>query len=169
MRNGHLLLLAASCLALINDAAAAPSDSIKIEGDSAIFDQDANTITYSGSVRATLGDLSISGNTLVVTLINDQADKIQTTGSPARLLKQTTATAKSAQDSLVASATSIMFMPSSQQLELKGNATLQQAGSTIKSEQILYDVDARQVRADGKQDRVRMEFDVVNTPITKEP
>ncbi len=62
-----------------------------------------------------------------------------------------------------------MFMPSSQQLELKGNATLQQAGSTIKSEQILYDVDARQVRADGKQDRVRMEFDVVNTPITKEP
>ncbi len=85
MRNGHLLLLAASCLALINDAAAAPSDSIKIEGDSAIFDQDANTITYSGSVRATLGDLSISGNTLVVTLINDQADKIQTTGSPARL------------------------------------------------------------------------------------
>lgn len=169
MHNGHLLLLAASCLALTATATAAPSDSIKIEGDSAIFDQDANTITYAGSVRATLGDLSISGNTLVVTLINDAADKIQTTGSPARLLKQTAAATKNAQDSLVASASSIVFMPSSQQLELRGNATLQQGGSTIESEQILYDVDARQVRADGKQDRVRMEFDVVTTPATEEP
>jgi ABC-type glutathione transport system ATPase component len=66
---------------------------------------------------------------------------------------------------LRASATTIIFAPGSKQLTLNGNASLQQGGNTIRSEQILYDVAARQIRADGKQDRVRMEFDVQEKPV----
>ena len=43
---------------------------------------------------------------------------------------------------------------------------LQQGGNTIRSELIRYDVAARQIRAEGMQDRVRMEFNVTEQPAT---
>ncbi len=145
-------------------ASAAEPDNIKIEGDSAVFDQASNTITYAGAVQAVQGALMISGDKLVVMLTGREAETIHTTGSPARLSLQQPKNNNSSEDPLRASANSIVFNPSSKQLELTGSATLQQGGNTISSELIRYDVAARQIRADGKQDRVRMEFNVTEQP-----
>ena len=71
-----------------NEENARKPDSIKIEGDNAIFDQASNTITYAGSVQAVQGELKMSGDKLVVMLTDKEADTIHTTGSPARLSLQ---------------------------------------------------------------------------------
>ena len=140
-------------------------DSIKIEGDNAIFDQASSTITYAGSVQAVQGELKMSGDKLVVMLTDKEADTIHTTGSPARLSLQQPSGNNVSADPLRASANSIVFNPSTQQLELTGSATLQQGGNTIRSELIRYDVAARQIRAEGMQDRVRMEFNVTESSL----
>ena len=141
-------------------------DSIKIEGDNAIFDQASSTITYAGSVQAVQGELKMSGDKLVVMLTDKEADTIHTTGSPARLSLQQPSGNNASANPLRASANSIVFNPSTKQLELTGSATLQQGGNTIRSELIRYDVAARQIRAEGVQDRVRMEFNVTEQPAT---
>ena len=149
-----------------NEENARKPDSIKIEGDNAIFDQASNTITYAGSVEAVQGELKMSGDKLVVMLTDKEADTIHTTGSPARLSLQQPSGNNASADPLRASANSIVFNPSTKQLELTGSATLQQGGNTIRSELIRYDVAARQIRAEGMQDRVRMEFNVTEQPAT---
>ena len=171
MRNRILSKLAIASAVLLSAmlAYAADQNSIVIEGDSAVFDQISNTITYAGSVQAIQGDLVISGDKLVMALIEKGADNIRTTGAPARLTLQQSqdGDAQATQTILRASAETIVFAPGSKQLELTGNATLQQGDNIIRSEQILYDVSARQIRAEGKQDRVRMEFGVIdNSPAT---
>ena len=159
------LIATVSILAFLINAKAAQPSSVIIEGDKAVFDQVSNTITYTGSVQAIQDGLVISGDKLVVTLINKEANAIQTTGAPALLSLQQSTSGTTKQTALRASATTIIFAPGSKQLTLNGNASLQQGGNTIRSEQILYDVAARQIRADGKQDRVRMEFDVQEKPV----
>jgi lipopolysaccharide export system protein LptA len=165
MHRTILLIVTVSSLFFSINAKAAQPSSVIIEGDKAVFDQVSNTITYTGSVQAIQDGLVISGDKLVVTLINKEANAIQTTGAPALLSLQQSTNGATKQTALRASATTIIFAPGSKQLTLNGNASLQQGGNTIRSEQILYDVAARQIRADGKQDRVRMEFDVQEKPV----
>ena len=145
-------------------SAAAPN-SIQIEGDSAIFDQTSKNIIYSGSVIATQGDLMIAGDELTVALVEDDVDTIRTTGAPARFsLRQTSAGDSESQlTDLRASALTIIFAPTANQLQLLGNATLQQRGNIIRSDAIIYDLPAQQIRADGDKERVRMEFEISDT------
>ena len=144
--------------------AAAPN-SIQIEGDSAIFDQTSRTITYSGSVIATQGDLVIAGDELAVALVEDDVDTIRTTGAPAKFSQRQTPTDNNDEHfaDLRASALTIIFAPAANQLQLLGNATLQQSGNIIRSDEIIYDLNAQQIRADGASERVRMEFEISDT------
>ena len=150
-------------LALLPSASnsAAPNN-IQIEGDSAVFDQASKTITYSGSVTATQGNLVIEGDKLTVALIADDVDTIRTTGSPAKFsLLDVRGDANLEQpDRLKASALTIVFAPATRQLQLLGNATLRQGGNIIRSNEIIYNVDAQQIRASGDSERVRMEFEI---------
>ena len=140
---------------------AAPNN-IQIEGDSAVFDQANKTITYNGSVTATQGNLVIEGDKLTVALIADDVDTIRTTGSPAKFsLLDVRGNANLEQpDRLKASALTIVFAPATRQLQLLGNATLRQGGNIIRSNEIIYNVDAQQIRASGDSERVRMEFEI---------
>ena len=150
-------------LALLPSASnsAAPNN-IQIEGDSAVFDQASKTITYAGSVTATQGNLVIEGDKLTVALIADDVDTIRTTGSPAKFsLRDVRGDANLEQaDRLKASALTIVFAPATRQLQLLGNATLRQGGNIIRSKEIIYNVDAQQIRASGDSKRVRMEFEI---------
>ena len=150
-------------LALLPSASnsAAPNN-IQIEGDSAVFDQASKTITYAGSVTATQGNLVIEGDKLTVALIADDVDSIRTTGSPAKFsLLDVRGDANLEQpDRLKASALTIVFAPATRQLQLLGNATLRQGGNIIRSNEIIYNVDAQQIRASGDSERVRMEFEI---------
>ena len=142
-------------------SAAAPK-SIQIEGDSAIFDQARRNITYTGSVIATRGDLVIAGDKLTVALVRDDVDTIRTIGNPAKFsLRRTPADETSTQYAeLKATALTIIFAPAANQLQLLGDATLQQGGNVIHSNEITYDLDAQQIRAEGRNERVRMEFEI---------
>ena len=161
-----IIQLACLTLAVFPGAtrAAAPN-SIQIEGDSAVFDQTSRNIIYSGSVIATQGDLMIAGDELTVVLVEDDVDTIRTTGAPAKFsLSQTSAGDSERQlADLRASALTIIFAPTANQLQLLGNATLQQSGNIIRSDAIIYDLNAQQIRADGDNERVRMEFEISDT------
>ena len=154
------LVIALALLPSVNSSAA--PNNIQIEGDSAIFDQASKTITYAGSVTATQGNLVIEGDKLTVALIADEVDTIRTTGSPAKFsLLQGLVDANIKQpDNLKASALTIVFAPATSQLQLLGNATLRQGGNIIRSNEIIYNVEAQQIRASGDSDRVRMEFEI---------
>ena len=140
----------------------ASPDSIQIEGDSAIFDQGRRNVTYTGSVIATRGDLVIAGDKLTVALVRDDVDTIRTIGNPAKFsLRKTPADENSTQYAeLKATALTIIFAPAANQLQLLGDATLQQGGNVIHSNEITYDLDAQQIRAEGRNERVRMEFEI---------
>ena len=56
------LICSIGFVAALASASAAEPDNIKIEGDSAVFDQASNTITYAGAVKAIQGTLMISGD-----------------------------------------------------------------------------------------------------------
>ena len=161
-----IMRLACLTLALMPwGARAAAPNSIQIEGDSAIFDQTSKNIVYSGSVVATQGDLMIAGDELTVALVEDDVDTIRTIGAPAKFsLRQTPVKDGERQlADLRASASTIIFAPTANQLRLLGNATLQQSGNIIRSDAIIYDLNAQQIRADGDSERVRMEFEISNT------
>ena len=140
----------------------ASPDSIQIEGDSAIFDQARRNVIYTGSVIATRGDLVIAGDKLTVALVRDDVDTIRTIGNPAKFsLRKTPADETSTQYAeLKATALTIIFAPAANQLQLLGDATLQQGGNVIHSNEITYDLDAQQIRAEGRNERVRMEFEI---------
>ena len=107
----------------------------------------------------------IAGDELTVALVEDDVDTIRTTGAPARFsLRQTSAGDSESQlTDLRASALTIIFAPTANQLQLLGNATLQQRGNIIRSDAIIYDLTAQQIRADGDKERVRMEFEISDT------
>jgi lipopolysaccharide transport protein LptA len=140
----------------------ASPNTIQIEGDSAIFDQARRNVTYTGSVIATQGDLVIAGDKLTVALVEDDVDNIRTIGNPAKFsLRQKPADENSTQYAeLKATALTIIFAPAANQLQLLGDATLQQGGNVIRSSEITYDLDAQQIRAEGHSERVRMEFEI---------
>ncbi len=152
-------------LALIPSAySVAEPSRIQIEGDSAIFDQASKTVTYAGSVTATQGDLVIEGERLIVALVADEVDTIRTTGSPAKFsmpqLSEDTNVAQ--RGKLQASALTILFAPASNQLQLLGNAVLQQGSNVIRSDEIIYNVNAKEISAKGDSKRVRMEFELAD-------
>ena len=160
-----IIQLACLTLAVFPGAtrAAAPN-SIQIEGDSAVFDQTSGNIIYSGSVIATQGDLMIAGDELTVALVDDDVDTIRTIGAPAKFsLRQAARDGEEQLADLRASASTIIFAPTANQLQLLGNATLQQSGNIIRSDAIIYDLNAQQIRADGDNERVRMEFEISDT------
>lgn len=159
---GPITVLVIALAFLPSASNSAAPNNIQIEGDSAVFDQASKTITYAGSVTATQGNLVIEGDKLTVALIADDVDSIRTTGSPAKFsLLDVRGDANLEQpDRLKASALTIVFAPATRQLQLLGNATLRQGGNIIRSNEIIYNVDAQQIRASGDSERVRMEFEI---------
>ena len=106
----------------------------------------------------------IAGDELTVALVDDDVDTIRTIGAPAKFsLRQAARDGEEQLADLRASASTIIFAPTANQLQLLGNATPQQSGNIIRSDAIIYDLNAQQIRADGDNERVRMEFEISDT------
>tara|TARA_Y100000991_G_C21850264_1_gene296313 strand:+ start:140 stop:691 length:552 start_codon:yes stop_codon:yes gene_type:complete len=151
----YLLLLGSNvCAAASGDT---PSSELTIEGDSAVFLQEQNTIEYVGNVIAFMDGMRISGDRILVEMTADRIKRITTTGAPASFWQEQ----NMAERDTTATANTIVYLPATSLLELSGSASLTQDGNAVSSARIRYNLALGQLDAgssDFSQERVRMEL-----------
>ena len=137
----------------------ASASQLTIEGDSAVFLQEQNTIEYVGNVVAFMDGMRIVGDRVLVEMNADRIERITTNGAPATFWQKRHATARDT----TAAANTIVFLPDSSLLELSGSASLKQDGNEVSSALIRYDLTLGQLDAgspNASQERVRMQLRV---------
>lgn len=156
---GTLLLCFGLCLSYASSSFSLPSDSdqeLTLEAISAEFDEKLGMTTYSGDVVMQQGSMIIHADKLVIYGKLDSANKVIATGKPAKFQQ----TAKVDTQPVKASANKLEYEVNKETLVLVGNAALDQEGSSLKSNQIEYDVKKALVKAGSKPSggngRVRM-------------
>lgn len=109
---------------------------IEIEADNAEFDNEMGLITYHGNVLVTQGSIRISGNTLTMHVKNNQPQTLIIQGQPSRFrqLPDNSDTYDEAQ------AITMKYHQADDLIVLIGNASLEQAGISVHSEQIKYNI-----------------------------
>lgn len=130
---------------------------LTIEGDNAVFMQEENRIEYSGNVAAFMNGMRITGDKVAVQMNEDRIERITTNGEPANFYQNTAESSAAT----TASANTIVFLPQTSILELTGAAALRQAGNTINSAIIRYDLALGKLVAGGSEtttERVRMQL-----------
>ena len=137
----------------------ASASQLTIEGDSAVFLQEKNTIEYVGNVVAFMGGMRIAGDRVLVEMNADRIERITTNGAPATFWQQRDTT----EQGTTAVANTIVYLPDSSLLELSGSASLKQDSNEVSSALIRYDLALGQLDAgspDALEERVRMQLRV---------
>ena len=154
-----------ACLVFLGPAVLAEStgdvsaSQLTIEGDSAVFLQERNTIEYVGNVVAFMDSMRIVGDSVLVEMNADRIERITTNGAPATFWQQRDTTERDT----TAAANTIVYLPDSGLLELSGGASLKQDGNEVSSALIRYDLTLGQLDAgspNATKERVRMKLKV---------
>lgn len=112
---------------------------IDIQSNNADFAQKSGESTYTGNVRLTRGGLTLTGDKLVVTRINDRSQvKAVLTGNPAHIDKQPDS---SDNEVVTGHARQIEYTNASSVITLRGNAVVNRSGDQIRGAVITHDVD----------------------------
>ena len=130
----YLLLLGSAVFAETRENAL--SSQLTIEGDSAVFLQEQNTVEYAGNVVAFMDGMRINGDRVLVEMNADRIERITTTGAPASFWQQQNA----AERDTTATANTIVYLPDTSLLELSGSASLTQDGNAVSSALIRYNL-----------------------------
>lgn len=132
---------------------------IRIESDSAELSQQAGTSTYTGSVVLTRGGLTLTGNKLDVTRINDRGNvKAVLTGGPARLDKQPDRTGD---DVVTGHSSRIEYTNGDSTVVMRGNAVVNRGGDRITSQVIRHNLDTQRTQAErGENDDERVQITI---------
>ena len=150
--------------AMLSPIAAQAADSgsnkqlpINVQADNADFSQKSGVSTYTGDVRLTRGGLTLTGDKLVVTRINDRSRvKAVLTGNPAHIDKQPDAS----DDRVVTGhARQIEYTNASSVITLRGGAEVTRNGDEIRGPVITHDVDTGAThakRGSGGSERVHI-------------
>lgn len=142
-------------------AIALPSDAeqdLFLESETLEYDEKAGTITYSGSVLMKQGSMRIEADKVVIYGNIERATKVTADGKPAKFQQ----TPEVGAMPVTAAADQLEYKVSNKSLLLKGNAMLEQEGSSLNSNRIEYDVKRAVVTAgtptktDQQEKRVRM-------------
>jgi len=111
-RFAFLLLL----LALPLHPLAQEKSAVRVEADNVVHDESAGTVTYSGNVVITRGEMQLLSDTLVITRDSDTGEGIITaTGDPLKFLSN------SEEQRVSGDASTAIYQVDSRQLELKGS------------------------------------------------
>ena len=132
---------------------------LTIEGDSAVYLQEQNTIEYVGNVVAFMDGMRIVGDRVLVEMNDDRIERITTNGAPATFRQQRDTTERDT----TAAANTIVYLPDSSLLELSGGASLKQDGNEVSSAMIRYNLTLGQLDASSPnalEKRVRMQLRV---------
>lgn len=133
------LLALLSLLPLTSPTLALPTDSeqdLFLESETLEYDENSGTITYSGSVLMKQGSMKIQADKVVIYGNIERATKVTANGKPATFQQ----TPEVGAVPVTAVANELEYTVSDKSLLLKGNAILEQEGSSLSSNRIEYDV-----------------------------
>ncbi len=120
---------------------------IRITADQALRDEKKGVTVYKGNVRLDQGSLHIEADRISVFHDREEADRVLAKGSPARLQQQP----EPEKGPMHARARTIEYLRSVGRVLLKGEAFIEQDGSTVTGETIEYFIDDQRVIADSDQ------------------
>ncbi|MGD8417608.1 MAG: lipopolysaccharide transport periplasmic protein LptA [Pseudomonadales bacterium] len=144
------LLLPAAVHALPEDA----DQPIHIVADTVEYDQNGNRVIYRGSVQVDQGTLRVTAETLTIDLQDGKkVVRITAVDTPAHYQQQI----ELGEAPVKAKALTIIYHTQDERVDLKGEANLEQEGSTLTGDLIVYDIVAGRVDATAQADApVRM-------------
>jgi lipopolysaccharide export system protein LptA len=154
-------------VALLSGAAARalPEDAdqpIHIRADNVEYDQNGNRVIYRGSVQVDQGTLRVTAETLTIDLQDGKKVlRITAEDTPAHYQQQI----EEGKELVRAQALTIIYHTQDERVDLKGDANLEQEGSTLEGDLIVYDIVAGRVDATAEREEpVRM---VLQPAVTK--
>ena len=169
-RRFGLFWLALLALVFVGDVRALPEDSEQpihfradnVEGDlvggsiapadNASPDAPTKRVIATGSVQIDQGSMRLEADRVVFERVGDRITLINAEGDPARYRQQIEPGA----DFVEAHATTILYRPEDEQIELIGRAWLSRGGDEFRGESIKYDMRQGKVSASGETDGVEM-------------
>ncbi|MGE0625250.1 MAG: lipopolysaccharide transport periplasmic protein LptA [Pseudomonadales bacterium] len=127
---------------------------ISIRADSVEYDQNGNRVIYRGSVQVDQGTLRVTAETLTIDLQDGKKVlRITAVDTPAHYQQQIEA----GEEPVRAHALTIIYHTQDERVDLKGEANLEQEGSTLTGDLIVYDIVAGRVDASAEREEpVRM-------------
>ncbi len=137
---GALLLTASAAVALPEDA----EQPINIRADAVEYDQTGNRIIYRGSVQVDQGTLRVNAEIMTIDLQDgNKVQRITAEDTPARYQQQI----ETDKEPVRAEALTIIYHTQNERVDLRGAANLEQEGSTLTGDLIVYDIVAGRVDA----------------------
>ena len=144
--------LALLCLTGASNARALPEDAdqpINIRADSVEYDQTGNRIIYRGSVQVDQGTLRVTAEVMTIDLLDgNKVKRITAEDTPARYRQQIEAD----KEPVRAEALTIIYHTQDERVDLRGAANLEQEGSTLTGDLIVYDIVAGRVDASATEE-----------------
>lgn len=147
----------AGCLWLVvtlsaGSASGLPEDAdqpIHIRADNVEYDQNGNRVIYRGSVQVDQGTMRVTAETMIIDLKDGKKVlRITAEDTPAHYQQQIEADS----ELVKAEALTIIYHTQDERVDLKGAANLQQEGSTLTGDLIVYDIVAGRVDATAESD-----------------
>lgn len=145
-RLSQVILVAISYIFVCSSVASSQQNKqqpVYISSDRAQRDNQKNVTVYEGNVELTQGTLKILADKLTIYNYAKGISKIIAIGQPAHYQQQSSAE----KDNIIAKANSITYELEKEHVLLQGDASLDQAGTTLKGEVIDYDIQAAVMRA----------------------
>jgi lipopolysaccharide export system protein LptA len=112
---------------------------------------DTSESSISGNVLITQGSLKIEAEKAVISRVNGDVVKVTLSGAPTRM-QQTNDNG----DLMKASAKQIVYLISSEQIQLNGGVLIDQARGNMRGESIRYDLKTGRLTGGGNGGRVQM-------------
>ncbi|GAA0294309.1 hypothetical protein GCM10009128_11100 [Psychrosphaera haliotis] len=137
-----LTIFLASLLLICQMAIA--NDDLVIDSENQDLDYKNNTMFFSGNVKIQQGSLTITADELFVITKDGVGEKLIAKGKPAKFIQDDPAS-----ELLEASSNEIVYMINDRVLELNGEAKYKQGSSIVESGNIVFDLNAQRVKADG--------------------
>ena len=141
---------------------------IHIESNNADLSQQRGTSTYTGNVVLTRGGLTLTGNKLVITRINDRGNiKAVLDGSPAKLDKQPD---REGDDVVTGNAGQIEYTNNDSTILLRGDAVVRRGGDEINGQVIRHNLDTERSQAErGSSGNKRVRITIQPKPGDTQP
>ncbi len=155
MRHKYLLLLFVFAMSYGNPVAAQldSEEPISIKADSAEINDATGISVYVGDVEITQGNTLLTGEEVIVQVVDQKVKKITSEGTPATF-RQT----KEDGETVYAEAEDMVYEIDVNKIVLTNNAKLTEADNTLSSDRIIFYTDTETINAEsfGGRDRVNI-------------
>ena len=131
------------CCCSVQAYSADDTQAIFIESDAAERNEKTGLTQYIGNVSIRQGSLAINANKVELFYQGDRLSRILSMGNPASYYQNTLS------GQILARAETIEFLPESDEIQLKTNASLSKDGTLITGDSIHYDIANETWRAKG--------------------